>query len=89
MSRPIPAAPARAATGEQRPTAGQSRRNPHRLNFTKSELDKLLKNGRPQRQRTIWDSGQDGLCVLVSRGPRHKRLLDFMKNGRNLDSASA
>ena len=43
-----------------------------RLTITKSELDKLLTR-RPHRQQTIWDTKQVGFCVLVSRGPKHKK----------------
>ena len=38
----------------------------------KARLDGL-KNGRPHRQDMLWDSGEPGLCVLISRGPKHKR----------------
>ena len=40
---------------------------------TKARLDNLLKTGRPHRQKTIWDTKETGLSVLISRGPKHKR----------------
>ncbi|WP_439924717.1 tyrosine-type recombinase/integrase [Nitrobacter sp. JJSN] len=61
-----------AVTGEDG-TPGISRSAAEKIEFTKARLDELLRNGRPQRQKAIWDTKQDGLCVLVSRGPKHKR----------------
>jgi integrase len=46
---------------------------PDRMEFTKARLDNLLKTGRPHRQKTIWDTKETGLSVLISRGPKHKR----------------
>jgi hypothetical protein len=44
------------------------------MEFTKASLDREARaNHRPHRQRVIWDSRQDGLCVLISRGPKEKR----------------
>jgi integrase len=43
------------------------------MDFTKARIDELLRNGRPQRQKMIWDTRTKGLCVLVSRGPKDKR----------------
>ena len=43
------------------------------MEFTKARLDSLLKSGRPHRQKSIWDTKETGLSVLVSRGPKHKR----------------
>jgi integrase len=40
--------------------------------FTKAFLDGL-RSVRPHQQQVIWDNKQDGLCVLVSRGPKNKR----------------
>jgi hypothetical protein len=48
-------------------------REPKHMKFTEAALNKLLSNGRPQRQTVYWDSEARGLCVLVSRGPKHKR----------------
>jgi integrase len=63
---------AQANTGKDS-TPGSSRRAAEKIEFTKARLDELLRSGRPQRQKTIWDTKQDGLCVLVSRGPKRKR----------------
>jgi integrase len=52
--------------------AKPERSEPERTLFTKAKLDELLRN-RPHRQRIIWDTGETGLSVLVSRGPKHKR----------------
>jgi hypothetical protein len=49
------------------------RRQPKRMLLTEAALAALMRNGRPQRQAVIWDSKERGLCVLVSRGPKHKR----------------
>jgi integrase len=46
---------------------------PDRMEFTKACLDRLLKSGRPHRQKSIWDTKETGLSVLISRGPKHKR----------------
>jgi hypothetical protein len=46
---------------------------PGRRVGTKARLDNLLKTGRPHRQKTIWDTKETGLSVLISRGPKHKR----------------
>jgi hypothetical protein len=46
---------------------------PDRIEFTKARLDHLLKTGRPHRQKSIWDTKERGLSVLVSRGPKHRR----------------
>jgi hypothetical protein len=46
---------------------------PDRMDFSKARLDNLLKNGRPHRQKTIWDTKETGLSVLISRGAKHKR----------------
>ena len=46
---------------------------PDRMEFSKAKLDTLLKSGRPHRQKTIWDTREVGLSVLISRGPKHKR----------------
>ena len=43
------------------------------MEFTKARLDHLLKTGRPHRQKSIWDTKERGLSVLVSRGPKHRR----------------
>ena len=43
------------------------------MEFTKARLDTLLKSGRPHRQKSIWDTKETGLSVLISRGPKHKR----------------
>jgi hypothetical protein len=48
-------------------------REPKRLLFTEAALAALMRNGRPQRQTVVWDTKERGLCVLVSRGPKHKR----------------
>jgi hypothetical protein len=64
--------------GNFSPADGKQKFNPlsvaKRLGFTKSALDKLLR-ARPHRQYSIWDAHKDGsrLCVLVSRGAKHKR----------------
>jgi Phage integrase family len=46
---------------------------PDRIEFSKARLDNLLKTGRPHRQKTIWDTKETGLSVLISRGAKHKR----------------
>ena len=43
------------------------------MEFTKARLDDLLKSGRPHRQKSVWDTKETGLSVLISRGPKHKR----------------
>jgi hypothetical protein len=48
-------------------------REPNRMLFTEASLNALLRNGRPQRQAVHWDTRERGLCVLVSRGPKHAR----------------
>src|SRR5438270_13272253 len=54
-----------------KPTRGSNAAK--RMNFTKAKLNELLQT-RPHQQHTIWDEGsKHGLCVLVSRGPIHKR----------------
>jgi integrase len=40
--------------------------------LSKPVLDGLLKT-RPHRQRTIWDTEETGLCVLISRGPKDEK----------------
>jgi hypothetical protein len=45
---------------------------PDRLLFTKPKLDKL-RSSRPSGQRTVWDTKQPGLQVLVSPGAAHAR----------------
>ena len=55
---------------------GNSGRQPQatdRMEFTKARLDDLLKSGRPHRQKSVWDTKETGLSVLISRGPKHKR----------------
>jgi integrase len=46
------------------------RQGPHRRRLTKLLLDQL-RHTRPDRQYTVWDQVQDGLCVLVSPGSAH------------------
>ena len=42
-----------------------------RAAFTPSMLNNL-RSVRAQQQEVIWDGKEDGLCVLRSRGPKHK-----------------
>ena len=44
-----------------------------RMKFTTASLNDLLRNGRPHRQKMIWDTEEKGLSVLISRGPKHAR----------------
>ena len=49
-----------------------TKRERDKQRLSKSVLDGLLK-ARPQRQRTIWDTEENGLCVLISRGPKDQK----------------
>jgi hypothetical protein len=44
----------------------------NRVLLTVALLDEE-RSKRPHQQKVIWDAKTDGLCVLISRGPRHKR----------------
>src|SRR5262249_48790539 len=67
VSRSAQRVDASEAESEQR-----ERTAPNRVLFTRARLDALLET-RPHRQQVILDTKQGGLCVLVSRGPKHKR----------------
>jgi hypothetical protein len=45
---------------------------PNKKMLTRSLLEERLRV-RPHDQETIWDTKQDGLCALISRGPASKR----------------
>jgi hypothetical protein len=55
--------------------AQQDRRSAaQRMQFSKANLDRIARaDHRPHGQMTIWDTKGNGLCVLVSRGPKEKR----------------
>ncbi|MGF1620184.1 MAG: tyrosine-type recombinase/integrase [Rhodomicrobiaceae bacterium] len=44
---------------------------PNAVKFTKPFLDKLLRE-KPEKQVTIWDAKQTGLCILHSPGAQHR-----------------
>ena len=51
-----------------------ARRAAEREDFTKAYLDREARaNHRPHKQRVVWDKREDGLCVLISRGPKDER----------------
>ena len=49
-----------------------TRREAQKVELTKALLDEKL-GIRPHRQSMIWDTKEDGLSVLISRGPKNKR----------------
>lgn len=61
--------PAKTAPSDDAKTT-KTRAN--RKNFTERWLNGLLRS-RPQRQTVYWDEGRNGLCALVSRGPKDGR----------------
>jgi len=70
----MPRKPAKSAQLLQRESeiVEAKRAAPNRLKLTVARLNELLRT-RPHQQKTIWDGGEHGLCVLVSRGPKHAR----------------
>ena len=53
-------------------TEKPKRAAPNKMLFTNARLDEYLSK-RPHEQEVVWDEKEDGLCVLVSRGPKGKR----------------
>lgn len=62
----------RAQVQDEFETIEAKRTAPNKIKFTEAVLNEKISK-RPHRQETIWDAKQDGLCVLVSRGPKGKR----------------
>ena len=52
--------------------SGQTRQAAEKMDFTKTKLNELLQGGRPHRQKSIWDTDETGLSVLIM-GPKEQR----------------
>jgi hypothetical protein len=63
------------AKAPKQPEEGEpatAKQTPNKQQLTASLLDRLQRT-RPHHPQLIWDTKQDGLCALVSRGPASKK----------------